>query len=47
MPRRLRVSHRAIKSFAENIFHVGKAGSAHKLKLINNFLSLGAASLTQ
>ncbi|MGP9685724.1 NAD(P)-dependent oxidoreductase [Halomonas sp. AOP25-F1-15] len=34
-----------IKSFAENIFHVGKVGSAHKLKLINNFLSLGAAAL--
>lgn len=34
-----------IESFAENIFHVGKVGSAHKLKLINNFLSLGAAAL--
>ncbi|WP_447957104.1 NAD(P)-dependent oxidoreductase [Vreelandella sp. EE7] len=34
-----------IESFAENIFHVGKLGSAHKLKLINNFLSLGAAAL--
>ncbi|TVP50288.1 MAG: NAD(P)-dependent oxidoreductase [Halomonas sp.] len=34
-----------IKSFAENVFHVGKVGSAHKLKLINNFLSLGAAAL--
>lgn len=35
----------AIESFAENIFHVGKVSSAHKLKLINNFLSLGAAAL--
>ena len=34
-----------IESFAENIFHVGKVGSAHKIKLINNFLSLGAAAL--
>lgn len=34
-----------IESFAENIFHVGAVGSAHKLKLINNFLSLGAAAL--
>lgn len=34
-----------MESFAENIFHVGKVGSAHKLKLINNFLSLGAAAL--
>lgn len=34
-----------IECFAENIFHVGELGSAHKLKLINNFLSLGAAAL--
>ncbi|HET8791044.1 MAG TPA: NAD(P)-dependent oxidoreductase [Modicisalibacter sp.] len=34
-----------IEAFAENIFHVGTLGSAHKLKLINNFLSLGAAAL--
>lgn len=34
-----------IESFAENIFPIGKVGSAHKLKLINNFLSLGAAAL--
>ncbi|WP_144981490.1 MULTISPECIES: NAD(P)-dependent oxidoreductase [Halomonadaceae] len=34
-----------IKSFAENIFHVGKIGTAHKLKLINNFISLGSATL--
>ncbi|WP_404343747.1 NAD(P)-dependent oxidoreductase [Vreelandella venusta] len=34
-----------IESFAENIFHIGKVGSAHKLKLINNFLSLGTAAL--
>tara|TARA_R110002020_G_scaffold87350_2_gene215541 strand:- start:8 stop:895 length:888 start_codon:yes stop_codon:yes gene_type:complete len=35
----------AIEAFAENIFHVGELGSAHKLKLINNYLSLGAAAL--
>ncbi|WNL41845.1 NAD(P)-dependent oxidoreductase [Halomonas sp. PAMB 3264] len=34
-----------IQCFAENVFHVGPTGSAHKLKLINNFLSLGAAAL--
>lgn len=34
-----------IESFAENVFHIGAVGSAHKLKLINNFLSLGAAAL--
>ncbi|CAO1663825.1 2-hydroxy-3-oxopropionate reductase [Halomonas sp. NYA30] len=35
----------AIEAFAENIFHVGELGSAHKLKLINNYLSLSAAAL--
>ncbi|HSP32498.1 MAG TPA: NAD-binding protein, partial [Halomonas sp.] len=35
----------AIEAFAENIFYVGEIGSAHKLKLINNYLSLGAAAL--
>lgn len=34
-----------IEAFAENIFPVGEIGSAHTLKLINNFLSLGAAAL--
>lgn len=35
-----------IEAFAENVFPVGEIGSAHTLKLINNFLSLGAAALT-
>lgn len=35
----------AIEAFAENIFYVGELGSAHKLKLINNYLSLGATAL--
>jgi 3-hydroxyisobutyrate dehydrogenase-like beta-hydroxyacid dehydrogenase len=34
-----------LKAFAENIFHVGGLGAAHKLKLINNFLAMGQASL--
>jgi 3-hydroxyisobutyrate dehydrogenase-like beta-hydroxyacid dehydrogenase len=32
--------------FAENIFHVGPVGSGHAMKLINNFLAIGAATLT-
>jgi 3-hydroxyisobutyrate dehydrogenase-like beta-hydroxyacid dehydrogenase len=35
----------ALKAFAENIFHVGGLSAAHKLKLINNFLAMGQASL--
>ncbi len=35
----------ALKAFAENIFHVGALGSAHKLKLINNFMAMGQAAL--
>lgn len=35
----------ALKAFAENIFHVGPLGAAHKLKLINNFLAMGQAAL--
>jgi 3-hydroxyisobutyrate dehydrogenase-like beta-hydroxyacid dehydrogenase len=30
-----------LSTFAENIFHIGPIGTAHKLKLINNFLSIG------
>src|SRR5690606_24740336 len=30
-----------LSTFAENIFHIGPVGTAHKLKLINNFLSIG------
>ncbi|MDB5359452.1 MAG: 6-phosphogluconate dehydrogenase [Rhodospirillales bacterium] len=32
-------------AYCENIFHVGAPGAGHKLKLINNFLSLGVTSL--
>jgi 3-hydroxyisobutyrate dehydrogenase-like beta-hydroxyacid dehydrogenase len=32
-------------AYCENIFHVGGPGAGHKLKLINNFLSLGVTSL--
>jgi 3-hydroxyisobutyrate dehydrogenase-like beta-hydroxyacid dehydrogenase len=35
----------ALKAFAENIFHVGTLGAAHKLKLINNFMAMGQAAL--
>jgi len=35
-----------IASFAENIFHIGPVGTGHKIKLINNFLALGAATVT-
>ena len=34
-----------LETFSENIFHIGPVGSGHKLKLINNFLSQGAAAL--
>ncbi|MFY0990128.1 NAD(P)-dependent oxidoreductase [Halomonas sp. C05BenzN] len=34
-----------LEAFSENIFHIGPTGSAHKLKLINNFLVLGTSSL--
>jgi 3-hydroxyisobutyrate dehydrogenase-like beta-hydroxyacid dehydrogenase len=34
-----------LETFCENIFHVGRTGSGHKLKLINNFLSQGTAAL--
>lgn len=35
----------ALKTFAENIFHVGDLGAGHKMKLINNFLAMGQAAL--
>jgi 3-hydroxyisobutyrate dehydrogenase-like beta-hydroxyacid dehydrogenase len=35
----------ALKAFAENIFHVGTLGAAHKLKLINNFIAMGQAAV--
>ncbi|MEX0759302.1 MAG: NAD(P)-dependent oxidoreductase, partial [Tistlia sp.] len=31
--------------YAENVFHVGPLGAGHKLKLINNFMAMGLASL--
>jgi 3-hydroxyisobutyrate dehydrogenase-like beta-hydroxyacid dehydrogenase len=34
-----------LETFCENVFHVGPVGSGHTLKLINNFLSQGAAAL--
>jgi 3-hydroxyisobutyrate dehydrogenase-like beta-hydroxyacid dehydrogenase len=35
-----------IAAFAENIFHIGPTGTGHKIKLLNNFLALGAATVT-
>jgi 3-hydroxyisobutyrate dehydrogenase-like beta-hydroxyacid dehydrogenase len=34
-----------LATFCENVFHVGPLGAGHTLKLINNFLSQGAAAL--
>ncbi len=34
-----------MEAYCENIFHVGGPGAGHTLKLVNNFLSLGVASL--
>ena len=35
----------ALKTFCENIFHVGAVGAGHKTKLIYNFLAMGQAGL--
>lgn len=35
-----------LETFCVKVFHTGPLGSAHTLKLINNFLSLGNAALT-
>lgn len=35
-----------LEAFCENIFHIGKAGSGAKLKLINNMLAMGQAVMT-
>jgi 3-hydroxyisobutyrate dehydrogenase-like beta-hydroxyacid dehydrogenase len=35
-----------LETFCARIFHTGPLGSAHTLKLINNFLTLGNAALT-
>lgn len=37
--------HEVVTAFCENVFEVGPLGSALKLKLINNLLSLGNAAL--
>ena len=34
-----------IECFAENVAHVGPLGAGHKIKLINNFIALGSASV--
>jgi 3-hydroxyisobutyrate dehydrogenase-like beta-hydroxyacid dehydrogenase len=34
-----------LKCFAENVFHVGDLGAGHKIKLINNFMSLSHATV--
>ena len=34
-----------LETFAENIFHIGPLGTGHKIKLINNFIALGNASI--
>ncbi len=34
-----------LEAFCENIFHVGPVGAGHKMKLVNNFLAMGQASL--
>ena len=34
-----------LEKFCENIFHIGAPGTGHKVKLINNFLALGIATL--
>jgi 3-hydroxyisobutyrate dehydrogenase-like beta-hydroxyacid dehydrogenase len=34
-----------LRSFAENIFYAGGAGSGHKLKLLHNFVSIGFVTL--
>lgn len=34
-----------LKYFAENTFHIGTVGTAHKMKLINNFLTIGCAAV--
>lgn len=34
-----------LAAFCENIFHVGPVGAGHKMKLVNNFLAMGQATL--
>jgi len=35
----------ALKSFCENIFHIGDVGTGHKIKLINNCAAIGQMAL--
>ena len=35
-----------LAAFCENIFHIGAVGTGHKVKLINNFATLGQMALT-
>ena len=37
--------HPILSCFADTIIHAGDVGAAHRLKLINNFLSLGTAAV--
>jgi 3-hydroxyisobutyrate dehydrogenase-like beta-hydroxyacid dehydrogenase len=37
--------HPVLETFADTIVHAGDVGAAHRLKLLNNFLSLGNAAL--
>jgi len=34
-----------LEAFCENIFHIGQVGAGHKMKLVNNFLAMGQATL--
>ena len=34
-----------LRGFCENVFHIGAVGSAHALKLVNNFIAIGTAAL--
>ncbi len=34
-----------LQSFAENITHIGPAGSGHRMKLLHNYVSLGSVAL--
>ncbi len=34
-----------LEAYCENIFHIGPSGAGHKIKLINNFFSIGTMAL--
>ena len=44
-PARLNDVRPVLETFCQRIFHIGPLGSAHRLKLINNFLTLGTTAL--